>query len=380
MRIVIISPYPPHRDGLASYAENLRNDLVGCGDEVAVVAAGPSDRAEVLGDLRTEALDHLADLIVAHRPDAVHIQHTIAGFGGYAVKLWQLARRLRHQLTAPVVVTHHEITRDIARLGRAGVAYYRFADRQADVVHVHTAAAAMRHRNAVGPDARHAVVIPHPVAALPPATASGVALRRRHGLAGRPVLLCFGFVHVDKGLDIAVRALAELRRQAWWAAQPALVVAGEVRRRPRLLKPYEWADRRHLDAVLRQARRLGVADDVTVTGYVPDGEIAGWFEAADVVLLPYRRAEQSGVAQLALAAGTRVLAAPTGGLAELFDGTPSLLPNLSPAEVARAVGSALAGDGGWARRPGRAQPGFAALRTLYGIGAAAPDNVIKETS
>jgi glycosyltransferase involved in cell wall biosynthesis len=380
MRVVIISPYPPHRDGLASYADNLRNDLVSRGDEVAVIAAGPSDRAEVLGDLRTGTLGHLADLVVANQPDVVHIQHTIAGFGGSAVKLWRLAGRLRQQLTAPVVVTHHEITRDIARLGRVGVAYYRYADLHADVVHVHTAAAAVRHRHAVGRTGRRAVVIPHPVAALPPATASAVALRRRHGLAGRPVVLCFGFVHVDKGLDIAVRALAELSRPAPRAERPALVVAGEVRRRPALLKPYEWADVRHLDGILRMAERLGVADDVTVTGYVPDGEIAGWFEAADAVFMPYRRAEQSGVAHLALAAGARVVAAPTGGLVELFHGMPGLLPDLSPVEVARGLASALAGDGGWARPHRTAQIGFKALRALYGIDCAADTaDAVKET-
>jgi glycosyltransferase involved in cell wall biosynthesis len=217
----------------------------------------------------------------------------------------------------------------------------------------------------------------HPIAPLPASTLSASSLRQRHGIGVRPVVLCFGFIQIDKGLDVAVRTLARLRRSASpRGRQAVLVVAGEVRRRPLVLKPYEWLDRWHLSRVLRLARRLGVAAEVVTTGYCPAGEVAPWFATADLVLLPYRRAEQSGVAQLAVAAGAATLAAPTGGLREMFEGTPALLPNLRPEAIADCALRVLDSGRVEKRLHGvRAWPGFADLRGLYASTAAdAPPN------
>jgi glycosyltransferase involved in cell wall biosynthesis len=52
-------------------------------------------------------------------------------------------------------------------------------------------------------------------------------------------------------------------------------------------------------------------------GYVPEGEVRAWFELAEAAVLPYRRIEQSGVANLAAAAGTPVLASEVGGITEI---------------------------------------------------------------
>jgi glycosyltransferase involved in cell wall biosynthesis len=70
---------------------------------------------------------------------------------------------------------------------------------------------------------------------------------------------------------------------------------------------------------------------------VPEAEIAGWFGAADAAVLPYRRIEQSGVAGLALAFGTPVLASQVGGLDELFAGSPWTFPARSPERLARTI-------------------------------------------
>jgi glycosyltransferase involved in cell wall biosynthesis len=342
MRVLIVSPYPPQRDGLASYSRHLAAALEARGDAVAVVTVRPAARADVLGCLRGEP-DAAA---LAWRPDVVHVQHTIAGYGPALPALWRLVRRLR-AAGVPVVVTHHEVTRDVARLGAAGRAYYRRVARHADAVHVHTKAAAALH----GGDP---VVLAHPVAPLPPATVGADALRDRYGLGARPVLLCFGFVHVDKGLDTAVEAAAAV-------GDVDLVVAGEVRGRPWPLKRYEWQDRRHLAAVSRRAAALGVR--LTHTGYVPAGEFRAWFDAASVVLLPYRRAEHSGVAQLAVAAGAPVLATPVGGLAEMFAGTPSLTAGTGAADVTGGLRRLLADPP--PRGAALDDSTFGALRELY---------------
>src|SRR5437763_7091735 len=123
----------------------------------------------------------------------------------------------------------------------------------------------------------------------------------------------FGFIHVDKGLDDLVVALSRLPRDV------RLAVAGQVRRRSGPFKPFEWRDRLHLRRVRRLIRRHGLGDRVAFAGYVPEGDVRAWFELAEAAVLPYRRIEQSGVANLAAAAGTPVLASEVGGITEVGD-------------------------------------------------------------
>lgn len=53
--------------------------------------------------------------------------------------------------------------------------------------------------------------------------------------------------------------------------------------------------------------------------FIPDREVGTWFNAADIVVLPYRSATQSGIAQIALAFGKTLVVTPEGGLPETVD-------------------------------------------------------------
>jgi len=65
--------------------------------------------------------------------------------------------------------------------------------------------------------------------------------------------------------------------------------------------------------------------------------MAAWFATADVAVLPYTNSEQSGVANLAIAAGTPVLASRTGGLGDLFAGWLPTFAALDPESIADAL-------------------------------------------
>ena len=80
--------------------------------------------------------------------------------------------------------------------------------------------------------------------------------------------------------------------------------------------------------------KLGLADKVTFAGFVLASEVRTWFDVATVAVLPYRRAEQSGVASLAVAAGTPVLTSDVGELAQL-----SALPAFRPGDTEALAGS-----------------------------------------
>ena len=136
----------------------------------------------------------------------------------------------------------------------------------------------------------------------------------------RPVLLFFGFVRPYKGLEDLVAAWPAIRRET----EGTLVIAGEA-----------WKGGK---ALLESAARLpGV---VTVPRYLDDAEIAPWFRAADLVVLPYRSATGSGIVPIAAWFGRAVLATAVPGIEEVVvDGkTGTLVPAGDSAALAtRAV-------------------------------------------
>ncbi|WP_067482148.1 glycosyltransferase [Actinomadura hibisca] len=340
MRILFVTPYAPARDGIGTYSEVLGGALREAGHEVAVVAvrAAPGAPPEVIGALGASgASDGLRAAVARFKPDVVHVQFAVPAFGARTPALLRWLDELGRG-PVPVVSTLHEATRDTALLRGPGRALYRRIARRSDRLIVHTQGARDTLTGPIGVPADRVQVIPHFSTPPPAAVTTAAELRTRFGLGDDRLLLAFGFIHVDKGLDDLVEALALLQRRDAGALRGVrLVVAGQVRPRSGPFRVFEARDRLHLARVRRMAARGGVAGRLVFTGFVPDGDIAAWFDAAGAVVLPYRKAEQSGVANLAQAYGTPVIATTAGGLAELFAGSPWAVPPRSPDRLADAL-------------------------------------------
>ncbi|MCC6649558.1 MAG: glycosyltransferase [Candidatus Eisenbacteria bacterium] len=122
--------------------------------------------------------------------------------------------------------------------------------------------------------------------------------REKLGLTG-DVALFFGYVRHYKGLDTLLQAWPLVRARRPGAT---LVVAGEFYEKP---EPY----RALVNAAGEGAIRL-------LDRYIPDDEVEALFRAADVTVLPYRSATQSGVTHVAYALGCPVIATNVGGITE----------------------------------------------------------------
>jgi phosphatidylinositol alpha-1,6-mannosyltransferase len=163
--------------------------------------------------------------------------------------------------------------------------------------------------------------------------AGGDDVRRRHGLAGRPVVVCVSRLVPRKGQDVLIRALPEIRRRVPGAA--LLCVGGG---------PYQQK--------LRQlARDAGVEDSVVLTGSVPWEELPAHYDAGDVFAMPCRtrrgglEVEGLGIVYLeASAIGLPVVAGRSGGSpdAVLEGETGHVVDGTSVAAVADAVTGLLA--------------------------------------
>ena len=152
-----------------------------------------------------------------------------------------------------------------------------------------------------------------------------LALRRRYGDPAT-LLLMYGAVRPYKGLDIALAALARVVAEG---LDVRLLVAGRF-----------WDSRkRYVDLVHTHGLEEFVAFD---DRYIPDDESAVMFAAADLTLLPYLSASQSGVAQLALAYGCPVVATAVGGLPDaLRDGYDGVLVEPTVEGLADGIRSAI---------------------------------------
>ena len=135
-------------------------------------------------------------------------------------------------------------------------------------------------------------------------------LRRHLGLSeDRPVLLFFGFVRPYKGLEYLVQALPLVLEKL----RVQLLVVGEF-----------WSS---AEFYRRYAQEFGVDEAIVfVDRYIPNEELGAYFDLADVVVLPYISATQSGVVQLAFGFAKPVITTRVGGLQEVVkDGYTGLL-------------------------------------------------------
>jgi glycosyltransferase involved in cell wall biosynthesis len=139
---------------------------------------------------------------------------------------------------------------------------------------------------------------------LPRSQTTSIEAREKLALDTKErVILFFGNIAPYKGLDILVRALAELKKKG---TVPRLVIAGKV-------KESKWIS--HWESIERVIEEHGLTGHIVrKIEYIPDDEVEFYCKAADVLILPYRHIFQSGVLFLAYSFGLPVIAADVGSL------------------------------------------------------------------
>lgn len=163
---------------------------------------------------------------------------------------------------------------------------------------------------------------PHPIYNIFGKPLSKNAARKRLGIRENNVLLFFGYVRRYKGLGVLLRAMPEILTHS----DVRLLVVGEF---------YEGEE-----AYRRQIQDLNLQEKVTLrSGYLKNEEVAVYFSACDVVVLPYLSATQSGIVQIANHFDKPVIATSVGGLVEdvLHEKTGLIVPPENPSALASAV-------------------------------------------
>ena len=311
MRAVLVGPAWPYRGGIAHFTAMLAREF-GRRGHVHVVNfrrlypsllfPGRTQYDDSDSPMRVDSerlVDSLAPWtgwragrrIAGLRPDVVVVQWWQPFF---APSMRALARGVAH--AAPVVFLCHNVLphesrppdRVLARMGLGGADAFVVQSREDG-----------RRLEQLLPGARWAFN-PHPIYDVFDRGRFDRESARAHLDLEGDVVLFFGLVRPYKGLGTLLEAFARLLE-----VRPAtLVVAGEFYE-PR--EPYD-----------RLVGRLGLEGHVRwIDRYVPDEEVEPLFRAADVVVLPYRSATQSGVVQTAFGFARPVIVTRVGGLPDV---------------------------------------------------------------
>lgn len=342
MRIVIVGPAYPLRGGIAQYLAILYRKLREQGHDVLYVSfikqfpewlfPGKTQFEKSTDVIDVHPVPRFAPLgmrswwrtyreIRKFNPDLVVFKFWMPFFGpGY----WAVQRWVRKRTRAKVVYILDNVIPHERRLGDKLLT--RLAFSQTDYFLAQSRAVEKDFYTWFpNMDRAREAFSPHPIYnCYPAASGSQTDARKAVGLpTDGKLLLFFGFVRHYKGLDLLLRALPEIRRKH---PDVRLVVVGEF-----------YEKREEYDKLIAE---LGLNDAVTIRDdYCPNEMVGEYFTAADVAVLPYRSATQSGIIQIAYALGTPVITTDVGGLGEVvMDGETGLIV---PAEDIPAIVKAV---------------------------------------
>lgn len=306
LKILMVSPFPPARDGLASYASQVAADLRSSGHEVVVISPQPSaarywERLRTFGGLaRTTRVGRTFDkIIIQYHPEIYFTGMEPSRFARGWLGLFGLLTLSRNV----EVVVHETAYSEQGRTGPIRMQMWRWLwGRPAKVVvHTETERRLMESTLAVSPD--RIVVVDHGASFRKRTSSSREEARQSMGIDdGSYMFLCIGFLQPHKGFDRAAAALVKLE-----GTSLRLDIVGELRvwtpeheEYVTLLEKYAASDRRiHLHQ-----------------GYVSDELFDRWLVAADRVVLPYREIWSSGVVERAELYNRPVIVTDVGGIAE----------------------------------------------------------------
>ena len=334
MRIAILSCFYPYRGGISQFNASIFGEL---GKRHVVKAfnfkrqypeflfpgktqyvtdtdsAVPVESVSLLDTANPFSYARTAREIAAWKPDLLVMRYWMSWF---APSLGYVARRLKRKGCKVVSILDNVIPHEPHFFDKPFTRYFLSGQSGCVVMCEEVAKDLLEIRKDIP-----YTILPHPLYTHFGEKMDRAEAERALGLeSGKKTLLFFGLIRHYKGLDILLEAFRSL------GDDYQLVVAGE---------PYgSFAPYQEIIDSLPGKDRIRL-----VTEYIPDGEVSKYFSAADVTVLPYRSATQSGISSISYHFEVPMIVTAVGGLTETVGdrGTGLVAPEATPECVLQEI-------------------------------------------
>src|SRR5438309_5372494 len=332
-RIAVIGNYLPRQCGIATFTTDLCEAIAAEYGAARLLALPVNDTengydypARVRWSLAQDDLtsyQQAADFLNFNNIDMVCLQHEYGIFGGPAGShILHLLRRLK----MPVVTTLHTVLREpdpnqlmvmeeIAELSDRLIVMSQLSSQFLQEIYK-------------VPGSK-IDMLPHGVPDLPFLDPN--FYKDRFGVEGKAVLLTFGLLSPNKGIESVIQALPQILSKH---KNVAYMVAGATH--PHILRRVGEKYRSSLEAL---AKTVGVESQVIFHNrFVSPDEMVQFIGAADIYITPYRHEAQvvSGTLAYALGAGKAIISTPYWHAVELLDDKRgALVPFQNPIAIAQ---------------------------------------------
>jgi glycosyltransferase involved in cell wall biosynthesis len=268
----------------------------------ALCLRGSQDATRRASAKAANILRYWAATISLLRRQRAAVVHVIGFFTLLSAWAWLLEALALRLLAHRFVLTVHNVLPHDAH-NAVNRLLFRLIYAVPHTLVVHTRRMSERLQREFGVRPGRIVVMEHGIDRIvPPSAGRRSWLREQCGLgSAQRIVLFFGNVAKYKGLDVLIQAFSRFPE----GSQAVLVVAG-----------------RCLDAALKKDLQAGLGPLLAsgrafwFDGFVPEASVLDYFHGADLLAMPYRHIDQSGVVFMALATGLPVVASDVGSLAE----------------------------------------------------------------
>ncbi|MBB6093851.1 glycosyltransferase involved in cell wall biosynthesis [Povalibacter uvarum] len=341
-RLAFIGNSLPRRCGIATFTTDLQQAVANARPEVDVAIVAMTDHGRVydypsvvrmqINDDRQTEYEEAADFLNAGQFDIVCVQHEFGIFGGEAGgHLLALLSRL----TMPIVTTLHTVLAEPRPAQRAVMK--RLVDLSAKIVVMAEKARELL-RNVYDVAAEKIEVIPH---GIPDAAfVEPDAAKARLGFDGRTVMLTFGLLSPNKGIEVMIDAMPAILRSR---PDAVYVVLGATH--PNLVHSEGEAYRERLQA---RVHALGLEKQVVfLNRFVDQPTLLDFISMCDVYVTPYLNEAQmtSGTLAYSFGLGKAVVSTPYWHARELLaDGRGILVPFGDAAAIGAEIARLLCND------------------------------------
>ncbi len=358
-RLAFIGNSLPRRCGIATFTTDLHQAIsTSCADvETCIVAMTdhghvydyPPDVRFQINDDRINEYVRAADFLNASQFEVVSLQHEFGIFGG---KAGDHIIALLSRLTMPIVTTLHTVLAEPTSVQRDVL--NRIVDMSSRVVVMAEKGRELL-RTVYRVPAEMIGVIPHGIPDF--AFVEPDQAKVKFGVGGRAVILTFGLLSPNKGIEVMIDAMPSILKSR---PDAVYIVLGTTH--PNLVRHQGEAYRESLEA---RVRELGVEDHVVfLDQFVDQATLLDFISMCDVYVTPYLNESQmtSGTLAYSFGLGKAVVSTPYWHARELLgDGRGVLVPFGDTAAIGDAIAGLLTDD---ARRGAMCKRAYSSSRSM----------------